>query len=633
LFIGCCMVLTTACQTAGPRLLGDGKKIDDVEFRGVKAFSKGALLGYLHIGESGWMPMSPDYPNDEALLDVDLRRIEEAYAAKGYLWARVSDVQVRPEKNGKEVDIVITVDEGPQAAVSTVDFHWHSDQLLADDERASVQKSCEMAVDGPCDTALFNASLGALRQTLMQRGFPLAQVSGKVLITKEQRSCAVSFDLRPGSLARIGSVSFEGLVEVPEEPLQVEVEFALGKQYCPALVQQMEQAVKSTRVFRWVATRMPDQVNEGLINPTIRLSEADPQSIALGAQLSMETVRWQEQVSLDYVHTNLFGNLTRLDLHTVAGWAEMPNPWSPDLHGPVVAVEPLLSRKGLLEKHLLWTLGPAFQMNLQEGYQYYQGSNRIGVSRWFQGRYNIGLSHNIAYVDFFNTSPELDSSSSILGLDFRDPYWLSYVELRAEAYFVNNISKPTDGIILEAIYDLAGGVLGGDYDHHKVTAGMRAFWKPAARLQVAARLQSGLILTYGDSPGAPINSRFYLGGANSVRGWGSRHLSPRLEKCDDLTGDCSSIPVGGYTMVQGNFEVRLELFGPLSLVGFFDMGDVQSGELSFDTSQWNYAAGPGLRADTPIGLARLDAGFRLNDPGVFPDEPVWAIYFGLGETF
>jgi translocation and assembly module TamA len=62
------------------------------------------------------------------------------------------------------------------------------------------------------------------------------------------------------------------------------------------------------------------------------------------------------------------------------------------------------------------------------------------------------------------------------------------------------------------------------------------------------------------------------------------------------------------------------------------MGDVQAGEHTFKPSEWNLAAGPGIRYDSPVGLVRLDAGFQVNDPGVY-DETFWAVHFGWGETF
>ena len=85
-------------------------------------------------------------------------------------------------------------------------------------------------------------------------------------------------------------------------------------------------------------------------------------------------------------------------------------------------------------------------------------------------------------------------------------------------------------------------------------------------------------------------------------------------------------------MIQGNLELRFWIFPKFALVAFGDMGDVQADDLKYLPEEWNFTAGPGLRVKTPIGLARLDAGFRINDPGVF-DEPMWALYFGIGEAF
>ena len=365
----------------------------------------------------------------------------------------------------------------------------------------------------------------------------------------------------------------------------------------------------------------------------VRVSEAEPQSVRLGVALQFEAARWEELFVASYTHTNLLGHLTRLDLGVAAGYAELPDPFGPDAHGPVFTLVPALTKKGLFEEYLVWTERPSFQLDIQEGYQYYSPANRVGVGRWFAGFVRADISHNLRFVDFYRRSPELAAKDSVLGRDFRDPFTLSYVELQADFYFVDSIPAPQNGAIVALAYDLAGGPLAGDYAFQKVDGTVRGYWRPLRRLQLAARLQTGLILPYGDSGGAPITFRFYLGGANSVRGWGSRKLSPRLEECgDDAQADCDSIPIGGYTLIQGNLEARVLVAGGVWLVGFVDAGDVQAAAHTYVPSQWNYSAGPGLRFDSPVGLFRLDAGIRLNDPGVY-DEPGWSVYFGLGEAF
>jgi outer membrane protein assembly factor BamA len=238
----------------------------------------------------------------------------------------------------------------------------------------------------------------------------------------------------------------------------------------------------------------------------------------------------------------------------------------------------------------------------------------------------------VEYVDFFGLVPSFEANSSLLGLDFQDPFVLSYVEAKAALFLTDAIVSPRDGLVFEVAYDLAGGLFQGDYDFHKLEGEVRGYWRMLRPLQLAARFGSGLILPYGAQAGAPFNRKFYLGGAETIRGWGSRRLSPRLDECDADGERCDSIPIGGLTMVHGNVEVRWNAFGDLHVVAFADVGDVQAQESSFVPSEWNYTAGPGLRYDSPIGMIRGDVGFRLNDPGVY-DEPAWGFHFGFGETF
>lgn len=628
------LVLASVGCTKPKTILGGEHQdytIVEVRFEGVSRFSQGKLLDYLYMGETSWVPLSPDYAFDEALVAVDARRVEALYRSVGYYEAEVTHVEADIDHEDQEVSLVMTVVEGEPTLIGDVARVWGESDLTPE-ETASVEAQIPLERDKPFEVAQLNNSLGNARMAMMQLGYPLAVVTNQAEVDVAKRRAAVEFRLEPGPKARIGAVRFEGLEGVPQYMVDREVEFALGELYSPARVQQIEASVRGMRVFRWVAARPPTEVKDGAVELVVQLSEADPQSLRAGLLIALETVRWQEQVRIDYTHTNLFGHLTRLDFKVLLGWAELPNPFTPDLHGPVVSLEPQFTKKGLLEKQLTWALTPKFDLDLEEGYQYYSPSNRFGVSRWFAGMTRLGFTHNLRMVDFFNVSPDLEANTSLLGRDYRDPFWLSYLELQAQAYLTDSITKPTNGAIFDATYSLSSTLMGSDFDFHKFEVRARAYWKVFSWLQIATRAQTGLISRFGDQPGTPFNFRFYLGGANSVRGWGSRKLAPRIEECD-ADGACDTIQVGGYTMVQANLELRFRLLEKLFLVTFADLGDVQEDELTWNPSQWNYTAGPGLRYDSPMGMVRLDAGFRLNDPGVYTGEPSWGLYFGLGESF
>jgi hypothetical protein len=372
-----------------------------------------------------------------------------------------------------------------------------------------------------------------------------------------------------------------------------------------------------------------------VVDVRIVVEESRPQQLRLGLGLGLQPNRWEQYAAARYSHANLGRTLTRLDLRVRAGYAELPAPWRPQEHGPIVDVEPSLRKKGLLEDQLVWTLEPAFELGLWEGYAFYAPRNRVGVSRFFTRFVETGVSHTVRFVDFFDVSPVLEGNRTILGLDFRDPYLVSFIELQLRLHLTDRLVDPRHGAVVALTYDLAGGIFGGQYDFHKATPEVRGYWTPLReRLQLAMRAQLGFIVPFGDEPGAPFDLKYYLGGANTVRGWGLRRLSPSVSQCPGTEQEgCRRIPVGGYTSALGNVEIRVRAWKGLWVVGFVDVGDVQADIATFHPTRWSWSTGPALRYDSLIGTFRLDLGVRLHDPYPELDEPRWAIHFGLGETF
>lgn len=613
----------------------DAPEIDDITFRGVERFSADRLIEHLHVAPHSWMPTAPEHRYDPALMAVDARRIEALYAAHGYHAARVVAVRVRPDGDD-EVDIEITVDEGLPTTVRSVRFEWAADTTLARSARPEIEGKAAVRVDAPFEVGQFNDTLGTLRLALEAWGYPLARVAGQAEVFEDARRADVRVSIDPGPLATVGRIHIEGLVGVPEDRVRVELDFAPGEPYSPQLVRSVEDVLKGMDVFRWVSARPASEVVDGRIDLRVRVAEADPQAVRLGLQLGFDSARWEQALIARYTHSNLGGRLYRLDLDVHLGWAELPDPFVLAGHGPAVAVEPTFTKKGLLEDELLWALAPAYALDIREGYTYQEPRNRLSVARWLGRRVRAELSHTVRYFDFLTTRDGFDPASTQLGaFDFLDPYLLSEGGLRLDFYWLDDVLRPADGAAVTLHYTLAGGPLQGDFDFHKWTAEWRGYWRPFGRLQTAARFGFGGIEPYGDRPGAPVSRRFYLGGPTTVRGWGAHRLSPR-SACpppgDPGADDCASVPIGGFSMVQGNLELRLAIAFGISLVGFFDLGDVQAAASTWIFDAWNYSAGPGLRYASPVGLFRLDAGFRLNDPGVY-DEPPFALYFGLGETF
>lgn len=631
------MLLALGCATAGdpPSATGATRTVDEVELIGVEHFEKDELLEYLHLAESKSWPVGEDVYFNPAYLPVDGRRIVELYRSCGYLDARVLRFEV-VERDEDEVDLLIEVREGEPVRIVSVEIVWPEGRPSGPDgplpvaeieEEVGLREGLLLEVE-----ALEEAAVD-LELAVESRGFPRARAEARAEVDRSELSAKVIYTVVPGGYATIGDLSFTGLELVPEGLVRREVDYAGGRPYSPALVERIEKSIYAMDVFRSVAAATAGEVDDdGEIDLVVHVVESEPQAIKVGAGFGFEPARWEERLTARYTHKSLFGELTRLDLGLKVGYAELPTPFNVVEHGPVVTFEPRLRKKGWLEKRLVWTFAPRFELGIEEGYRFYTPGARVGVSRFFFQRLEISVSHNSRFVDFFAVSPVIDASSTMLGLDFRDPYVLTYFEIETSLFLTDRVLDPRNGVVLQATYDIAGRLPVGDYDFHKITPRLKAYWQVHPRLQLALQALAGMIFPYGPQAGAPFDLKYYLGGANTVRGWGLRHLAPRTSLCPSGE-NCRRIPIGGDTMVQGNLELRLRTWRDLYVVAFADGGDVRPGRLEFSPGDWNYSSGGGLRYDSPIGMLRVDCGVRLNETELSEGEPRWALHIGLGEAF
>ena len=609
--------------------------VDEVVLEGVSVFKKDQLLDYLHAGETSFW-WGKTYYYSDALGRVDAARIVELYAAFGYREAKVLTATVRPiDKSDatdepREARVRFEVVEGEPTLLKAVDFEWPKGRDLALAE--AIEPEGRLKLDAPFRIEDFNRAHIDYKLALQSKGYPLAEVEKTAWVTPEQRRAEVRFTLTPGRQARIGAVDFTGLGAIPEDLVRREVEDLSGRRYAPQTLKQAEGRVFSMDVFRSVTAVPADHVNDdGTLDLKIHTAALPPQSLKVGVGFGFEPTRWEERVSFRYTHRNLFGRLYRLDLNAKVGWAQLPFPWDVQAHGPVLEIQPTFKKKGLLEKNLVWLFAPDFKVGIEQGFQFYSTSGRLGVSRWFLSRTLAELEYRLTYFNFFNRQSEFENNRTQLGRDFRDPYLLSLVEGKYSVFFTDSLLDPKNGVVLTLRYGVAGGAFAGDYDFQRIVPEVRGYWAITGSTHLVARSRMGWILTYGDQPGAPILEKFALGGADSIRGWGLRRLSPQIRDCPDE--DCRGIPVGGSRMHLTNVELRQEIIPDLYLAAFLDVADVANEAFVTDPGDWHYTSGGGFRYATPIGRLRVDFGYRLSAPNGYPDEPMWALHLALGEAF
>lgn len=165
---------------------------------------------------------------------------------------------------------------------------------------------------------------------------------------------------------------------------------------------------------------------------------------------------------------------------------------------------------------------------------------------------------------------------------------------------------------------------------------------------IAARMVSGVGYAYGNSSSLPFEKQFYVGGANSMRGWQSRALGPGSSAVDRSF----SIPSQtGDMRLEANVEYRFPIVWKLGGAAFVDVGNVwtlmdkDDDEGGFGRDFYKTLAadwGVGVRADLDFLVIRLDMGVKFRNPvgggewigpgGWFKSDG-YSLHFGVGYPF
>jgi outer membrane protein assembly factor BamA len=142
---------------------------------------------------------------------------------------------------------------------------------------------------------------------------------------------------------------------------------------------------------------------------------------------------------------------------------------------------------------------------------------------------------------------------------------------------------------------------------------------------LALRINSGVVLPYGNSTVVPYDKRYFIGGSNSLRAWRPRRLGPGSTSDTNI----SIIDRSGEFIFEVNFEYRFTLFKNfLEGALFMDAGNIwnlnHKGQPAnakgilypeFWGDDLALNTGIGFRFDFKFFLFRLDWGLPLRDPG------------------
>ena len=593
--------------------------VRSVEFAGVTAVGQAQLKTVLATRANDRLPWGRKYPFNRSRFEADLKRIEAFYADRGYPDARVAGIDVKPNDTQDAVDVTVTVTEGEPVLVASVELAGFA--VIPPDRLDSLRRGVPVEVGRPRDRRQVLAARDLAVNELRDQGYPYARVS-----TAEggaAKAAALTFTAEPGPLAHFGAVEISGNKTVGKRTIERQLTFKPGDLYRRSLVQDSQRRLYGMQLFQFVniETLEPER-QDPLVQMRVTVAEGRHQRVNLGVGYGTEE---KARVDAGYHHVNFLGGARTAGIR--GRWSSLDRGIRIEFNQPYL-LGPHVSA-GAEAQHW-FTVTPAYQSVITGG-RLALNHRQSQYTSWTVSFLNERDNSTIA--DDVRDDPELRNDLIALGLDPETGHQDGTLNA-----FAFDLQRTTADSLLDARRgyqvalhgELAGKIMPGQYHYDAVTADGRHYTPLGDRLTLANRLQFGSIDGLGDDPGnVPFSTKYFLGGASSVRGWGRYEVSPV---------GTSGLPIGGNTLMAFSSELRATLARSLGGVVFVDGGNVWDSGWTVDLHDLRYDVGIGLRYQTAVGPIRLDLGQQLNpiDGLLVNGEPQtrsWRIHFSIGQAF
>lgn len=563
--------------------------VGSITIRGNEAIKEAVLRSQMNTRPKAflerltfWKP-GPVYMS--AILEDDLSRLRNYYIRHGYPAVAISH-QVNPIKGGRKILIDIDIKEGNPVIVN--DISWN----VLKDSMANVV--FDKGLHGlPVKTGtvfkdheLF-ASENRIVRVFSDNGYPRAKITRTITVQPDTSLADIRFAIQPGPRTYFGELRITGDSLVPRQYILQHVTFKPGMLFSSGAMDATQRRLSSLDMFRFVTVRTAtDSIVNNRAPVTIRVGELPRWSLKTGIGYGAED---KLRISLNLTKRGFLGGARKLIFSAKHSWFE-PADISfrfiqPNFPGYKVDM----------------AINPFFLHERERSYEVKRLGTVIAFQYPFSGKSSAWLNWSVERSNVQITSPDFDP-------DILEKFELlnnkSGFTLGATLDKSNDLFDPTRGWKFSGNFTWMGPGFLSRLTYTRLILEGSKYHHIGAGVHLAARMRAGVMQPTGSTGVTPLEDRFLLGGANSLRGWARNQIAPAGQ---------GELQLGGNSMLETGLEFRVPVYEIFGAALFLDAGNVWQDAFAHDVTDLLYNAGIGLRVRTPIGPGRVDLAVPLNE--------------------
>ena len=577
------MVIMTFFITEGKQI-----RIGKVNLIGVEAFNTKKIKKKMETKKKKFFK--------QGLLDEDLRTIEAYYRDKGFLKVHLGTPIVTHDEEKAEIFVTLFVYEGLKYTVGDIQFQDNYAVTTEDLEKDLEVKRGEIFSQAKFERSLFN-----IHERYAEKGYILMRSDPEYFTDDEKKAVNLLISINEQGMVYIDRIYVEGNVITKDYVIKREFLVKEGNPFNVKKIRRTQEKLYNLGFFSDIVIEIGETGDPYKANLICEVTEQRTGLLSMGAGYSSQDGLLG---TFQITQSNFLGRGQRIDLMLEFGKKKT--------NYQISFTEPWF-----LGKHVLFGISVYDTDRDRDYYREMRTGGSIRIGPHLTDILSLRFTYTYERVKVYDALADWvedrkDDSSSFTTYLIRDSR--------------DNIFDASRGSRNSISLQVSGGILGGDTDFVKTFTSNSWFFPTFWRFVLAVQLRYGIVSSFPPSTGVPIYERFYVGGADSVRGY-------------DYRGEIGPSE-GGVTMFVSNVEYKFPIVREkrstiLQGAIFIDMGGSwRKRDVNFTIgsreNQLKVGIGAGIRFQTPFFPVRLDWGYGLNHkPG--EDKSQW--YFTMGQSF
>jgi len=532
----------------------------------------------------------------------DTSEIKYLYLSNGFLGVRVVETfePVPPDSN---VLVRISIHEGRQFVYDRIGMEGEYDRKF-DNRLIGFIKNYKKGK--PVDPFKLKQTAYDMKSVLANEGYPYATVDYSIDTLPDMNTTDIRFYVQSDSLVHFGNVIIEGAENFDTMLVKREISFKPGGIYRRIDIIRTQKHLLETGYYLTLylssaSADTSDNVNRLKPDFVLTLREKKTHFVSLktgAAQDSLKDLTWA--FSGSWGKRNLFRS-RRLELTANASFIvftewrlkdhwyriRLTEPWFFGIRMPMTVTA---------------QLSPGVRTPiLDQDYRKESWFVSVSTTRNLDDRTRLITGLQYESVNIYGLSQDArDSLKQDEGISISRKLFLNLTRDTRNHPFI-----PSRGSLINIRGEYIGGFLGGDDSFTLIEASWSRYQKVWPGWISAFRLKGGYVREFDQSESVPVDDRYYIGGANTIRGFSEGSLGPRYRTEDGV------FPEGANIIIIANQEFRFRLIGKLWGSVFTDIGNGFRNNLEIKLNNLAVSYGAGLQFISPAGPIRVDYARRL----------------------